>query len=82
MPIMFHHLRSLQVISRHRVEAKGNGRYRTVFIDTVFLVWQDGIIHNTDLNFHRLIIDDGLLMLERKFQLLVPLKERLPKLGG
>ena len=34
------------------------------------------------LNFHRLIIDDGLLMLERKFQLLVPLKERLPELGG
>ena len=77
MPIMFHHLRSLQVISKHQVEAKGNGGYRTLFIDTVLLVR-----HNTDLNFHRLIIDDGLLMLERKFQFLVPLKERLPELGG
>ena len=34
------------------------------------------------LNFHRLIIDDGLLMLERKFEVLVPLKERLPELGS
>lgn len=79
MPIMFHHLLSLLVISRHQVEATGNGGYRirTLFVDTVLLVW-----NNTDLNFHRLIIDDGLLMLERKFQFLVPLKERLPELGG
>ena len=81
MPIMFHHLLSL-LISRHQVEATGNGGYRIrTFIytirSTVSLVW-----NNTDLNFHRLIIDDGLLMLERKFQFLVPLKERLPELGG
>ena len=37
---------------------------------------------STYLNFHRLIIDDGLLMLERKFEVLVPLEERLPELGG
>ena len=79
MPIMFHHLLSLLVIRRHKVEATGNGGYRirTLFVDTVLLVW-----NNTDLNFHRLIIDYGLLMLERKFQFLVPLKERLPELGG